>query len=183
MKGLVTPIIACSIAAAPLGFALFRAPRKVFLGAAVCVGVAGVIAWLATAGMGYRITENLTTSLDGHIYIHREGEPFRKGDLVAFRWHGGATYPAGTIFIKRVVGVPGDTVKRNGQQFWVGNTYIGVAKSKSRAGVPLTPAAGGVIAEGEYFVATPSPDSLDSRYELAGNVKAIEIVGRAYEVF
>ena len=183
MKGVVTPIVLWGLAASPLCFALARAPRKAFLATAAAVGVAGVAAWLATAGLGYRITENLSTSLAGHVYVHRAGNPFKKGDLVAFRWQGGATYPAGTIFIKRVVGMPGDVVKREGRAFWVGEQYIGLAKPMSRAGVPLEPAPGGVIPEGRYFVATPSPDSLDSRYALTGNVKAIEIIGRAHEVF
>lgn len=183
MRGIVTPIVLWSLAAAPLVLAAFRAPREVFLGAAALVAVGGVAAWIATAGYGYRVTESLSTSLDGHIYVHRAGEAFAKGDLVAFRWHGGATYPAGTVFIKRVAGVPGDIVRRVDRDFWVGDQYVGRAKPVSRAGVPLEPAVGGVIPDGHYFVATPSADSLDSRYSLTGNIKGFEIIGRAHEIF
>jgi conjugal transfer pilin signal peptidase TrbI len=183
MKGYIISIIVWSLVAVPLVFAACRVPRNVYLGIAGAVGVIGVTAWLAMAGYGYCITENMTTSLSGHVYLHKKGEPFQKGDLVAYRWHGGATYPAGTTFIKRVVGVPGEMVKRDGSEFWVGDRYIGRAKPRSRTGVPLTPASGGVIPEGEYFVATPSPDSLDSRYALTGNVRQIEIIGKAYEIF
>jgi conjugal transfer pilin signal peptidase TrbI len=183
MRGYITPIVVWGLAATPLVLAVCRVPRRVFLVGAVAVGAGGIAAWVAVAGFGYGISENMTSSLDGHIYVYRKGEPFNKGDLVAYRWHGGATYPTGTVFIKRVVGMPGDLVKRSGSEFWVGDQYIGVAKPVSRAGVPLSPATGGVIAAGEYFVATPNPDSLDSRYGLAGNVKQFEMIGKAYEIF
>jgi len=183
MNGILTPILVWTLAAVPLALAAARASRRVFIGTAASVAMVGVAAWIATAGYGYRVTENLSTSLDGHVYVHRTGEPFSKGDLVAFRWRGGATYPRGTVFIKRVAGVPGDIVRRVGSDFWVGDRYIGHAKPVSRAGVPLEPATAGVIPDGEYFVATPSPDSLDSRYALTGNIKQFEIIGRAHELF
>lgn len=183
MKGFVTPVLVWGLTAAPLMFALFKAPKKVFMVAAFAVCAAAVSAWVATAGYGYGITENMTDSLGGHIYIHKKGEAFAKGDLVAFRFRGGATYPRGETFIKRVVGTPGDVVKRKGRDFWVGDRYIGKAKEVSKAGVPLEASPAGVIADGEYFVTAPSPNSLDSRYTLVGNVKNIEIIGRAHEVF
>ena len=183
MRGLVTVMLVWGLVAVPLVFAVCRLPRKAYLGVVGVVGVAGVAAWLATAGLGYAITENLSTSLDGHVYVHKRGAPVQKGDLVAYRWRGGATYPPGTTFIKRVVGVPGDVVKRVGNDYWVGDEHIGAAKPRSRAGVPLTPAAAGVIAPGEYFVATPNPDSLDSRYALSGNIKQVQVIGKAHELF
>lgn len=182
MKGAIVVVLVWSLVAAPLAFALLRAPKQLFLGCSAAIGVLAVSLWIA-AGFGYRVTENMTASLNGHIYLHKVGAPFRRGDLIAYRWQGGATYPPGTIFIKRVVGVPGDEVRTDGRMFWIGERYIGFAKPVSRAGVPLTPAAGGTIPDGEYFVATGNPDSLDSRYALAGNVKRAQILGRAYELF
>ncbi len=61
--------------------------------------------------------------------------------------------------------------------------YVGPAKLFSKYGVPLQPANGGVIAAGEYFVATPNPNSLDSRYAMTGNVKSVDVIGRTYEIF
>lgn len=149
----------------------------------VCIGVlaTGALAWAVTPWFDF--TVNLTRSLPGTLYVVHKGGAFKKGDLIAYRWRGGATYPAGVTFIKRVVGLPGDRVERIDQAFWINDQYIGLAQSKSKAGVPLTPAAAGVIQPGEYFVATPSPDSLDSRYALAGNVKRAEVIGRAYAIF
>jgi len=148
-----------------------------------CGGVLALaaLAVLSTHYVDYCI--NLSRSLPGTLYLVVKGGGFAQGDLVAFRWHGGANYPPGTTFIKRVVGVPGDRVRRIARSVWVNDRYIGKAKPTSRAGVPLEPAAEGVIASGEYFVATGNPDSLDSRYALAGNVKQAEIIGRAYAIF
>lgn len=150
---------------------------------ALCAGVfaLGSLAWALNPWLDY--TVNLTDSLPGTLYvIHKDGE-VQKGMLIAYRWHGGATYPAGTTFIKRVTGVAGDTVKRLGSEFWVNDEYVGAAKTFSKAGVSLLPAQEGVIAAGEYFVSTPNPNSLDSRYALTGNVKQGEVIGRAYEIF
>lgn len=173
-----------ALAASPIVFGLCRAPRKVFLSVTSAVAVLGLLGWIAQAGFGYEITENMTTSLNGHIYLIQKNKvTINKGDLIAFHWRGGASYPAGTTFIKRVMGMQGDIVKQANNNFWVGNKYIGFAKPKSLIGVPLVPASEGVIPEDQYFVATPSPDSLDSRYALCGNVKKVEIIGKAYEIF
>ncbi|WP_367307514.1 S26 family signal peptidase [Burkholderia gladioli] len=66
---------------------------------------------------------------------------------------------------------------------WVNQTYIGYAKPLSLAGLPLFPTAPGVIPPGHYFVATSNPNSLDSRYAIAGTVPLSAIVGEAYEIF
>lgn len=149
----------------------------------VCGGVfaAGVIALAASPWLELSI--NLTHSLPGRLYLIHKDQALKRGDLIAYRWRGGATYPRGAVFIKRVSGVPGDAVKRAGSAFFVAGHYIGVAKPVSAAGLPLQPAQEGSVAVGEYFVSTPHPDSLDSRYSLAGNVKQQEVIGRAYEIF
>lgn len=150
---------------------------------AVCISVfvVSVMAIVTSPWLSY--TFNLTHSLTGHFYIIYKGGKVTKGDLIAYRWQGGATYPPGTLFIKRVVGVAGDAVQRVGSTFWVNGQYIGDAKPFSKAGIPLHPAAPGVIPPHAYFVATMHPDSLDSRYALTGNVRQIDVIGRAYEIF
>lgn len=148
-----------------------------------CLSVCSLAAAAVLSTRWVEYSVNFTTSLPGTLYVIRKGEAVAKGDLIAYRWHGGASYPAGSVFIKKTVGVAGDRVRRDGRAFWVNDAYVGVAKTHSRAGLPLKPAAEGVIPAGEYFVATPNPDSLDSRYALTGNVRQSEVIGRAYEVF
>lgn len=145
------------------------------------VGATAVAVWISSIWLDYTI--NMTTSLPGTLFVIHKGGSFVKGDLVAYHWSGGATYPAGTVFIKQVTGMPGDRVKRDGDVVWVNEKCIGLAKPVSKAGIPLKPTDPGLISAGSYFVSTPSPDSLDSRYALSGNVKQAAIIGKAYAIF
>jgi conjugal transfer pilin signal peptidase TrbI len=132
----------------------------------------------------YALGFNLSTSLPGTLYfIDKTKCVPHLGDTIAFRWHGGATYPAGVTFMKHVAGVPGDVVRVVGRNVWVNDTYIGYAKPLSLAGMPLFPTDPGVIPAGHYFVATPNPNSLDSRYAISGTVPQDAVVGKAYELF
>jgi conjugal transfer pilin signal peptidase TrbI len=146
------------------------------------LAIVAVIAWSLTPWYG--LTFNMSTSLPGTLYFIRKGPCHpRLGDTIAFRWHGGATYPAGLTFIKHVAGLPGDVVHVVGRDVWVNQTYIGYAKPLSLAGLALFPTSAGEIPPDHYFVATPNPNSLDSRYAIAGTVPQSAIVGEAYEVF
>ncbi len=149
------------------------------LGAGVLLVCAA--AWVST--LWFSVALNMSHSLPGTLYVIHKHSGFQRGDLAAYRWHGGAGYPRGTIFIKQVAGLPGDTVRRVGSKFWVDDRAIGVAKPTSNAGRPLQPSASGVIAANDYFMATPHPDSLDSRYALSGNIPLADIIGKAYEIF
>ncbi|CAM2163332.1 S26 family signal peptidase [Burkholderia cepacia] len=153
-----------------------------FVRTMVALSVVAAIAWGLTPWYG--LSFNMSTSLPGTLYFIRKGrfQP-RVGDTIAFRWHGGATYPAGLMFIKHVAGLPGDVVHVIGRDVWVNQTYIGYAKPLSLAGMALFPTSAGVIPPDHYFVATPNPNSLDSRYAIAGTVPQSAIVGEAYEVF
>jgi conjugal transfer pilin signal peptidase TrbI len=149
----------------------------------LCTGVFALGLLALAASPWLILSVNLSGSLPGTLYLIHKGAAVKKGDLLAFRWPGGATYPAGTPFIKRVAGVAGDRVERVDDMFWVEGRWIGHAKPFSKAGVALQAAPGGIVGTGEYFVATPNPDSLDSRYALTGNVRQAAVIGRAYEVF
>ena len=133
----------------------------------------------------FSCTLNLTNSLPGIFYVICKGNFVKKGDLIAYYWKGGATYPTDSIFIKRVVGVAGDEVKRINHEFYINNVYIGTVKKTfiPKLLMVLKPSEAGVIPEGEYFVSTPHPNSLDSRYSISGNVKQEQIIGTAHKIF
>jgi conjugal transfer pilin signal peptidase TrbI len=148
--------------------------------------LSGIALLLYASSYWFTYTLNYTHSLPGTFYVIHKNAALKKGDLIAYRWQGGATYPSGTLFIKKLVGMPGDVVKRVDQSFWINGKHIGIAKEKSKTGAALLPAMDGVIAHQEYFVATSHPDSLDSRYRFLrsnGNVQQQEVIGRAYEIF
>ena len=138
-------------------------------------------AWAST--LWFSVALNMSHSLPGTLYVIQKHGGFQRGDLAAYHWHGGAGYPRGTIFIKRVAGLPGDTVRRVDSAYWVDERAIGLAKPTSKAGRPLQPSASGVIAANDYFMATPHPDSLDSRYAISGNIPLSNFIGKAYEIF
>ena len=126
---------------------------------------------------------NASPSLPERFFLIHKGELPQRGQFVAFRWPGGGPYPAGVTFVKVIAGMAGDTVTRTDRDFLVNGTPVGHAKTLSRRGVPLEPGPTGVLPPGRYYVRAPHPDSLDSRYRLAGWVSEEQIIGRAYALF
>ncbi len=155
--------------------------RRLYLIA--CLGVLALATTAWALSPWFMVCVNLTNSLPGTVFVVHKDARVGPGDLVAYRWRGGATYPAGALFIKQVVGSSGEMVWQEGQEYWVGAHRVGHAKPHSRAGIRLAPATTGVIGPGEWFVATPSADSLDSRYAVSGNVRQDQVVGKAYALF
>lgn len=149
----------------------------------LCGGFCAIATGIAASSAYFTYTINVTESLPGTLYVVHKGAAIHRGDLVAFRWHGGGGYPAGLMFIKEATGIAGDVVTRDGARFQVNGTLVGIAKATSRKGALLVPAEPGVVPPGQVFVTTPSPDSLDSRYRLTGNIGQQRILGRAYAIF
>lgn len=128
---------------------------------------------------------NITHSLDGFVFVILKNVKPEKGDLAAF-------YPPPNdffkrhYFVKRIVGVAGDTVIREGRRFTIDNGHtrllVGEAKRYSQKGIKLRAAKGGTIPDGYVFVATPHKDSFDSRYAQVGWIAERSIFGRAIRV-
>ncbi|MBK9348769.1 MAG: S26 family signal peptidase [Sulfuritalea sp.] len=127
-------------------------------------------AYLAVSG-SYMLAFNLTESLPGTVFVICKDTFPDSGEFVAFRWERNWPYPKGSIFVKRLVGLPGSRVTTQGRDFYVDGRAVGQAKERARTGEPLIPGPVGVIPEGSYYVAGGHPDSLDSRYQLTGWVK------------
>ncbi|MEX0914724.1 MAG: S26 family signal peptidase [Wenzhouxiangellaceae bacterium] len=132
----------------------------------------------------YRLGINGTDSLPGVLYlVFKQATPDTRGDLVAFYPPQNRFYPQGMVFIKQAMGMPGDEVTRQGQDFYINGEYIATAKTHSRSRQPLRPGPTGVIPDGRYFVWTPHPDSYDSRYEDIGWIFNDRVIGRAVRLF
>jgi conjugal transfer pilin signal peptidase TrbI len=132
----------------------------------------------------FDLGQNESTSLPGHhYYITAKNTLPQRGDYVVFRWHGGGPHDAGEKFLKIVAGVPGDTITREGRNFYVNGQFVGTAKERSLSGQPLDMSDAGTLGQGEYYVMATSPNSLDSRYKLTGWIKQSEIIGKAYTLF
>lgn len=145
-----------------------------YLGLVLLVGLVWgyALLWLA---QHYRVAGNETASLPDKFFIlSLTGQgirhaPLVRGSLVAFRVGFAVRhYPAGMVFIKRVVGLPGDAITWQGDSVYVAGARVGVAKLRNRFGEAMPRTPPGVIPAGHYFVATPHPDSYDSRYAEIG---------------
>jgi signal peptidase I len=86
--------------------------------------------------------------------------------------------------IKRVIGLPGDTVRTDSTHVWVNNVLLSEgAYINAPANVPLNPSASTWhVPAGQYFVLGDNrPESEDSRY--IGFIPKNYIVGKAILVF
>src|SRR5262245_60058519 len=70
---------------------------------------------LPTPGMSPTITPGDRVVMEGFTFLAR---PPRRGDIVVFKTDGIARLPAGELYVKRVVGEPGDRLRiANGKLF------------------------------------------------------------------
>lgn len=126
---------------------------------------------------------NWTGSLPYHVaWLHRGVATLNRGDFVVYSFSGAATaqYPglAHQPFFKVVAGMPGDRVRVHERDVFVGEKYVGFAKSRTFDGRPLTPLLASVVPAGHYYVMGTDADSFDSRYAESGFVSATDVIGK-----
>lgn len=131
----------------------------------------------------FMLTLNLTDSLPGTIFLIDKRTFPRLGEFVAFRWENDWPYPRGSIFVKRLTGIPGARVTASDRRYFVDGREMGFAKEYSTTGVQLKSGPTGEIPKGHYFVSADHPDSLDSRYALTGWVADDQVLGQAMRLF
>lgn len=99
-------------------------------------------------------------------------------DIVVFPYK----YDKNTCYVKRIIGLPGETVqiKNDGTILINGEELVEfygkeIIKDPGRAEVPIT------LGEDEYFVMGDNRNnSKDSRWEDVGNIKKDEFIGKAW---
>jgi conjugal transfer pilin signal peptidase TrbI len=127
---------------------------------------------------------NVTASLPYRVAWLASVPPagLQRGEFVLYRFEGSAIaqYPglARQPFFKIVRGLPGDEVRVEGRNVFVGGERVGIAKTRTFDGRPLDPIAPGVIPPGTLFVQGLGPDSFDSRYAASGLVRHDQLLGR-----
>ena len=156
------------------------------LGARGAVFVFCVLALLSgTYLSGVRISFNVSGSLPHRAFLTvRGGEvSCEPGSIGLFRLSVRNPYwDYGTVFAKRFVGCPGDTLRTDGATFYINGEKTAVASGYDSDGAAVSSFRfDGVIPASSYFVLGDGERSYDSRYW--GFVRKSWIVGRAFPLF
>lgn len=145
--------------------------------------VVSVVVIQATLSPWYLLGLNIDSSLPGVIYLVIRDERPSRHDIAAFRTPPNPYFPENAPFIKIVRGLPGDRVTRNDRHFFINDKLVGVAKTRTRHGQPLTLGPTGKIPLDHYFFWTPHSDSYDSRYGEIGWITTDRLLGRAVRLW
>lgn len=146
------------------------------------------VAWLLVNFVGQRTeveggSMEPTLSDGDHLFVDKLSYRFRKPerfDIIVFPFQ----YKEDTYYIKRIIGLPGETVQIDEE----GNIYIdGKILEESygreiiqedRRGLAAEPVK---LGEDEYFVMGDNRNnSSDSRVKAVGNIKRKDIIGKAW---
>lgn len=159
---------------------------KELLDTSIYLLVVLVLTYLVITFVGQRTEvsgSSMETTLSDHDNLivdkitYRFSDP-KRFDIIVFPFQ----YQEDTYYIKRIIGMPGETVQIDGE----GNIYINgelleesygmeTIESPGRAYEPIT------LAEDEYFVMGDNRNnSSDSRDPSVGNIKRSNIIGRAW---
>ncbi|MBE0468242.1 MAG: S26 family signal peptidase [Methyloprofundus sp.] len=128
---------------------------------------------------------NFTHSLPYKYFIfakHFDVKDLEREDIVKARYLNGYAFEQGSLFVKRIGGMPGDEITHIGQDVYINGKHIGTAKlfgGINQDGDPLDMSEPGVIPNNYYFLYTSHPDSFDSRYRYLGLVHERWIKGKS----
>jgi conjugal transfer pilin signal peptidase TrbI len=134
-------------------------------------------------GNHFGLVINTTESLPQKVWVLHLGQIPKKYDYIAFKPPLKSGLPSNLILHKQVLAVSGDVVTVKKRDFFINGKYIATAKTHSLKNEPLFLGPTGTLTEGQYYVATPHPDSFDSRYEQMGWIDAGHILGVLYPLW
>jgi len=163
-----------------------KSTKDTILGYVVWVGAVVLLAWFLVTFVAQRTDVNGTSMVptledgdqlicDKISYRFRDPERF---DIIIFPYQ----YQKNTYFIKRVIGLPGETVRID----YDGNIYINGEILNEKYGLEKMAYPGIAeqeitLGDDEYFVLGDNRNvSEDSRYPDVGLIKRKDIIGRAW---
>lgn len=127
-------------------------------------------------------------SLDGVRYaLFFKSSSIKRGDIVCIQGYK-PLYVGEELFIKRILGMPGDKIERNKTKIRIKSQELHLQSnlpllSQTREGKPLTPIEDSFVPMGYVFVGGDHPRSFDSRYQEFGLVPLNKVWGKAIAVF
>lgn len=132
----------------------------------------------------YELSINVSNSLGGTLYLVEKQVLPARNDYAAFLYQGDFIYQKNSHFLKRVMGVAGDTVESKNHQFFVNGKPVGTALPVTSHGFAIEENDfQGVIPAGYYYMMGDHLKSLDSRYKVVGLVPSQIIIGRSFRLF
>ena len=102
----------------------------------------------------------------------------KRYDIIVFPFR----YEDNTFYIKRIIGLPGETIQIDGEgNIWVNGEILEESYGRESIRDPGLAAEPITLGEDEYFVMGDNRNnSSDSRVEAVGNIHRNEIIGRAF---
>lgn len=102
----------------------------------------------------------------------------KRYDIIVFPFR----YEDNTFYIKRIIGLPGETIQIDGEgNIWVNGEILEESYGREMIRDPGIAAEPITLGEDEYFVMGDNRNnSSDSRVEAVGNIHRNEIIGRAF---
>jgi signal peptidase I len=126
---------------------------------------------------------NQSYSLPYKYFIVFKGIEAFRDDFVSIKGHK-PLYIEGDIgFVKRLIGLPGDSIVVKQDRCFVNHRFVGFIRKTAREGTDLRPVSFKKIPQGYVFVMGDSWDSYDSRYASFGLVKKEHLQGKAFPLW
>ncbi len=141
----------------------------------LCITFVGQRTEVSGSSMENTLSDGDNLIVDKITYRFKEPERF---DIIVFPFE----YEKDTYYIKRIIGLPGETVRIDEE----GKIYINEKLLEESYGRMVIEDPGRAVkavtlGEDEYFVLGDNRnDSVDSRTDVVGNIKKEDIVGRAW---
>lgn len=156
-----------------------RRSKAIFILPALCVVLLGYYA-LAFG----RLAVNATESLQGNAFAMVTWPKLIKpGRIVAVKMPDvlRPAFDGGELYLtKRVVGVAGDPVTRDGTRLCINTSCV---EGHIKTGKLVSPLWGADrVPENEIAIFGDSPDSLDSRYEVIGGISRDDVVAAGFAI-
>ena len=144
------------------------------------------MAFVWALSLHYKLGLNLDKSLECRLYLVKKGVIPLKGEFIAFRCKDLRPYfPEGFLFVKRVIGEPGDGIATgsDGKDFYINGRFAARARETDSLGRPALPMRVNEphLCPDCWFVLGDHPQSYDSRYW--GYVHKEQIIGKAFCLF
>ena len=123
------------------------------------------------------------------LWINKFDKQYDRFDIIVFK-HGASVDDDGYAIgdenlIKRVIGLPGETVRIDEKgRIYINGDELNENYGKDTIDDPGRAVKGIKLADDEYFVLGDNRnDSLDSRYEVVGNIKKSDIIGKLFKKY